>query len=474
MLVLINTNVMQPPIGPIGLDYVAGAARAGGIETRVVDLCLADDGDAALRGALAAGPSLVGLTFRNLDDCFWPSCRSFADELASLTARVRELTDAPIVLGGVGFSVMPGRILRHTGADFGIHGDGEQAVCALHHALAGRGRLEDVPGLLRRENGRTIANPPAWPERLSLPTARDAVDNAAYFRLGGQSGVETKRGCNRRCIYCADPLAKGRAARLRDPREVADEVEALAARGINVLHLCDSEFNIPRAHAMAVCDELTARGLTGLTRWYAYLAVTPFDEELASAMQQAGCVGIDFTTDSASPAMLMTYGHGHSVEDIASAVAICRRRGIAVMLDLLLGGPGETPNTAAETVTAIKRLDADCVGCGVGVRLYPGTPVEAMLRAGGPLEQNRGIRRKYDGPVDLLLPTFYVSRALGPQPAGLVRELIGGDRRFFEPADEQDLTRGHNYNDNAPLVRAIAQGHRGAYWHILSKLRNAQ
>jgi hypothetical protein len=32
------------------------------------------------------------------------------------------------------------------------------------------------------------------------------VDNAAYFRLGGQMGLETKRGCPSRCVFCADVL----------------------------------------------------------------------------------------------------------------------------------------------------------------------------------------------------------------------------------------------------------------------------
>ena len=30
MLTLINTNRMTPPIAPVGLDYMAGAARAAG------------------------------------------------------------------------------------------------------------------------------------------------------------------------------------------------------------------------------------------------------------------------------------------------------------------------------------------------------------------------------------------------------------------------------------------------------------
>ena len=61
---------------------------------------------------------------------------------------------------------------------------------------------------------------------------------------------------------------------------------------------------------------------------------------------------------------------------------------------------------------------------------------------------------------------------MGERPARLVRDLIAGDPRFFEPADE---TRGsYNYNDNEPLVRAIAGGARGAYWDILRKLREGR
>jgi radical SAM superfamily enzyme YgiQ (UPF0313 family) len=463
---------MAPAIGPIGLDYVAGAARRAGIETEALDLCLAQEPEAALRDYFSTRcPELVGLTFRNVDDCFWPSCRWFVPDLAEWVARVRGLTEAKIVLGGVGYSTAPAAILRAAGADFGVHGDGEEAIVALHEAVGGRRDLETVPGLLWRQGEAIRTNPPAWPETLRLPTGRGVIDNAAYFRLGGQGGVETKRGCNRRCIYCADPLAKGRALRLRDPAEVAAEVAALAGEGVDVLHLCDGEFNLPRRHAMGVCRALIERGLPDRVRWYAYLAVVPFDDELARTMKRAGCVGIDFTADSACEKLLAGYNQPHRLADIERAVMLCRQYGMAVMLDLLLGGPGETAETAGESIAAFKRIGPDCVGCGVGMRLYAGTPAEAMLRRGGALEDNPGIRRTYEGPVDLLRPTFYISPELGPAPAGLVRERIGGDKRFFEPADEEDLARGHNYNDNAPLVKAIAEGARGAYWHILSQLR---
>jgi radical SAM superfamily enzyme YgiQ (UPF0313 family) len=253
VLTLINANLMQPVIAPIGLDYVAGAARAAGIETHIVDLCLAEDPDAALRRELqSCSPALVGISVRNVDDSFWPSAQSFLPPLKELVRKVRLLTDAPIVLGGAGFSVLASRIVAWAGADYGIRGDGEAASVALYRGITGGRELSDIPGLV--SSG--FANPPAWnsgDSGLRIPTQRDAIDNAAYFRLGGQLGLETKRGCPAACDFCADILAKGSAARLRPPADVAAEAESLLRQGVDVLHLCDGEFNVPHTHARAVC-----------------------------------------------------------------------------------------------------------------------------------------------------------------------------------------------------------------------------
>jgi radical SAM superfamily enzyme YgiQ (UPF0313 family) len=484
MLALVNRNRMEPPIAPIGLEYVGRAARAAGIPTRIIDLGLTGSPDQALAKGLAEDPLLVGVTFRNVDDCFWPSAAWFVPELTHLVCRIRELCDAPIVLGGVGFSLFGAEIVALTGADFGLCGDGEQSTVALYEALLNGTDLGSVPGLVAAPAPNTgrggrgsvlrmgFAMPLHWPDELPRLSSRDLVDNKAYFERGGQVGLETKRGCPRQCSYCADPIAKGNAARLRHPADVADEVEALARQGVDVLHLCDGEFNLPRSHAVAVCDELIARG-SGV-RFYTYATVAPFDRELAAKMRRAGCVGINFTTDAASKPMLERYGALHGPEDIVEAAAICREHGIRSMMDLLLGGPGETTATAAETIAVLKRAQPDCVGASLGMRIYPGTPAHRALAGEGPLEDNPGVRRHYAGRVELVRPTFYVSPALGERPAELVNELIGGDSRFFAPAAESTgghAGRDHNYNANVALAAAIARGARGAYWDILRSLR---
>ncbi len=479
MLTLINTNRMVPAVGPIGLDYIAGAVKQAGPEVEVLDLCFEDSPTPAINKYFRSrNPELVGISFRNVDDCFWPSADWFVPRLKNTIKTVRSVSDAPIVIGGVGYSIFPGQILEYTGADFGICGDGEIATVALLGQLQGERRFTRVPGLLWRENGKIISNAPAWPGSISLSTARDSIDNLRYFTQGGQCGLETKRGCNRHCIYCADPLAKGNRLRLRDPCEVADEAQSLLAQGVNVLHLCDAEFNVPRSHAMAVCEEFINRSLRDKIGWYAYLTPSPFDEDLARAMARAGCVGINFTGDSGCEAMLVTYRQQHGKENIASAVKLCRNNNISVMVDLLLGGPGETPETIAETIRFMKKADPDCAGASLGIRIYPRTAMEKFAYEELQKEGERSIRRKYDAPVNLFKPTFYISATLGEHPAEMVRDLIDGDERFFEPAIEQALesveeddASNYNYNENNLISKSIAQGARGAYWDILRRLR---
>jgi radical SAM superfamily enzyme YgiQ (UPF0313 family) len=479
MLTLINTNRMVPAIGPIGLDYVAASLEKAGIDFDMVDLGLADEPEKVIQDYFSTRESeLVGLSFRNADDCFWPSADWFVPGLKDTIETIRSMTDAPIVLGGVGFSIFAGAIVEYTGADFGVLGDGEPAITELYRQLKAAKRFEDVPGLVWRENNRINTNPPSWPDSISLGTSRKFIDNQSYFKHGGQCGLETKRGCNRHCIYCADPLSKGTMLRLRKPSEVAGEVESLLSQGIDVLHLCDSEFNVPRDHAFAISEELNRRSLGDKVRWYAYLSPTPFDADLAKAMAQAGCVGIDFTGDSGSELMLRTYRQQHTREDLAKAVKLCRMNNIKVMIDLLLGGPGETPRTVRETIDFIKQIGPDCAGAALGLRVYPGTALEQIVAEELRNPTNSGIRRKYSGPVNLLKPTFYISPGLGERPAELVRDLINGDKRFFEPAIEtiiqpaEDDATNYNYNENLLLTQAIQKGARGAYWDILRQLRS--
>jgi radical SAM superfamily enzyme YgiQ (UPF0313 family) len=480
MLLLVNANRLNPPIAPVGLEYVGSAARDAAIEVTWLDLNLSDcervqpnDARQSLKAALGSvrglAPRLIGVSVRNVDDCFWPSAASYLPDHAELIAELKRLTGAPVVVGGVGFSAFGVRLMHALGADFGVRGDGELAIVELYRSLLTPEDWCKIEGLIWRSGGTWIANAPAFGSFHPRAAKRDLIDNRRYFALGGQIGVETKRGCPRRCIYCADPLAKGSSVRAKDPELVAEEFAGLVAQGIDVFHLCDGEFNVPRAHALAVCNALIRRNLGDKLRFYAYMAVRPFDLELATAMRRSGCVGINFTGDSGSQRMLLTYRAAHRKPHLDEAVRLCRKVGITCMIDLLLGGPGETPETIIETIEWTKQIEPDCVGAGLGMRLYPDTRAAELLAR----ENGAGILRRYTGPLDLTRPTFYISPALGANPAKLVRDVIASDPRFFPPLDSDNTNDDHNYGDNQQLARAIAGGARGAYWDILRSMRGA-
>ena len=178
MLTLINTNRMVPAIGPIGLDYVAGAVKQARLDVEVLDLCFEDDPAKAMKAYFRGrSPELVGLSFRNADDCFWPSADWFVPGLKDTVETIRSVTEAPVVIGGVGYSIFPEQILEHTGADFGVCGDGETAMIALIRQLQEPRKFEHVPGLLWRDNNGVRRNSPCWPDPISLTTARDSTSD---------------------------------------------------------------------------------------------------------------------------------------------------------------------------------------------------------------------------------------------------------------------------------------------------------
>jgi hypothetical protein len=187
-------------------------------------------------------------------------------------------------------------------------------------------------------------------------------------------------------------------------------------------------------------------------------------------MGEAGCVGINFGTDSGDPAMLRRLGRAHTPQDIGQAVRRCHQAGIVAMLDLLVGAPGETPASVARTIEVVRGAEPDCVGVALGARLYADTPLARQLAAPLAAGDHAGLRGHLTDNADLAMPLFYLAPELGEDPVGLLKDLLAGDERFFFGWPD-DTQADYNYDDNPELVQAIRDGHRGAYWDILRRSR---
>jgi len=471
-VILINFNRLFPPIAPLALDYLGSALEEAGIEPYLADLAWTQEPYRFLKDTIKKdGPFvLAAVTVRNLDDSSFLSRNFFLPEIRDLVSWLQKEGNLPVVLGGCGFSILPAEVLQYCGADYGIWGDGEETLPLLAAGLQQGIEVTALPGLLYHRGGRVRYN---YPRFVTLPekgylSRRSLVDNHRYFVRGGQGNLETKRGCSGSCVYCADPLARGRGERLRSPRHVVEEFRNLLDRGIDCFHLCDAEFNRPTFHAEEICRALIDSGVSEKISWYVYCSPEPFSGELAYLMKKAGCAGINFGVDSANEEMLSRLGRDHNQHSLKEMARHCHQQRIPFMIDLLIGGPGETSETVAESIEFVKNLDPLAVGISLGIRIYRGTPLEHELRSRVFSPTADFLYGKVKDNENFLQPVYYLAPGIGEDAYSYLNELIGDDPRFFSLADPRK-DRDYSYTENQVLMEAIEQGHRGAFWHILKK-----
>lgn len=403
LLVSANRERIPDPIFPLGLAYIAAAARQAGHEVAVADLCFGlHPLDDLRRQVNAFQPDVVGLSIRNIDNAAYPLTVEYLDQHREVVDTLRAVTRAPIVLGGSGFAILPEPYMQALDGDWGVAGEGEQAFVELLVALDRGWNPAGIPGVIsRRTSGYTpvsatpVRRPADW--AAGLRPARDLFDYPRYIRRGGMGNVQTKRGCVFRCSYCTYPLLEGNRFRARETGDVVDELEALMTDyGPHDVFFVDSILNFPVGHVEALCEEILRRRLR--LRWSCYATPVKLSREQASLMARAGCDGMELGSDAVEDGQLGRLGKSFDADVVRRANAHGLEAGLRVCHTVIFGGPGETESSVRATCRALRAMRPTAVVAMTGVRLYPGTPLTRQLVAEGKIRSDEAG----------LLPTFYV------------------------------------------------------------------
>jgi len=398
LIVATNQESRPDPVVPLGAACVAGAARTAGHDVAVYDACFAGEAwsDELADRLRAFDPDVVGLSLRNVDDVAWPAAHSYVDHHVAVARLVRCVAPrAWLVAGGSAFTLFPEAFLDALEADAGVVGGGETVFVELLARLPAAGRREG-----RRAGPRIVRDPRGVAGASETDPAIDLFDLDRYARLGGALNVQTRRGCGFTCSYCTYPQLEGSRVRPYDASRVVSHVERLhRERGATHFFVVDNVFNVPARAALDFCETLAERRLP--VSWTAYVTPLGMTADLAAAMARAGCRSVEIGTEAAHPATLAALGKPFQPEDVERACAALRAAGIRYCHSLILGGPGETPETLDRTAELIDRTRPNAVVAMLGVRLYRDTPLSRSL------EREGRIRR-----VDIgLRPVFYLSEA---------------------------------------------------------------
>lgn len=425
LLVATNRERSPYPVAPLGALCVAGAARAAGHDVKFLDMGSARFPQRALRGALAENEfQAVAFGIRNLDNCWFFAPRSYFDEVREFAEIVRENFSGPLILGGTGFSVSPEGWMKRLNADCGVLGEGERAFVEVLSHLEKNLPLDGIDGVITTP---TSAKPSrAIPQLGELaPPAHDLCHYSRYLHGGGFVGVQTKRGCPFKCTYCIYPQLEGKRYRLRPPEAVGEEVKKVF-RQSNVRHFffVDSVFNDPRKHALAVCRELSRRKLP--VQWNAFCNPVGFDAELARAMAEAGCVGVEFGLDVASEKMFAAMAKPFGQKETRIALQAARDAGLPFANFMLFGGPTETWKDVEDTQNFLKSCaPANAVFATIGIRVFENTPLAATAIAEGQVAPD----------ADLFEPTYYLSSALAEDTEKKLDRIARRDASWQSPVD---------------------------------------
>ncbi len=396
-----NREDINMPTLPMGLGCVAAATQKANHDVLFVDLLTTGDIRRVIGKSIDEfAPQVIGVSVRNIDDQVMNSTRFMLDQAKAVVSLCRKLSNAPLVLGGAGYSMFPQSALEYLGADMGIQGEGEVSFPVLLKHIEQQTDLSGVPGLYLRGQGlqakrtyiKDLGSLP-FPEPSLLVSANGEKEN--YWLP-----FQTRRGCPLDCSYCSTATIEGHLVRQRSPAAAVRELTRWVGAGFNQVFFVDNTFNLPQSYAMDLCSRLVGASLD--FTWRCILYPRKISEDLVKAMARAGCSEVSLGFESGNNEILRALNKRFDTGEIRRANKIFTDYGIRRMGFLMLGAPGETRKSVAQSFDFAESLDLDALKITLGIRIYPHTDLAKTAIEEGQIAADD----------NLLFPRFYIDQEL--------------------------------------------------------------
>ncbi|MBN1793652.1 MAG: radical SAM protein [Candidatus Omnitrophica bacterium] len=292
----------------------------------------------------------------------------------------------PVALCGADSNIQKEDFLKaHPYITYVLVGEYEHTLLDLVRHMNGSQDLQDVPGLLFRNNGNIVKTAPRplcnlddlpWPLRDRLPMHK-------YFDAPG--GIPTpsaqmwaSRGCPYQCIFCAWPhiMYGGGTYRTRNTIDVVDEMEYLIKKmNFKSIYFDDDTFNIGRKRMLELCQEIKRRTKEGQmpgVPWAIMARADLMDEELLTEMKSAGLYAVKYGVESAVQEILDSSNKKMDLKKAERMIRLTKAMDMKIHLTFTFGLPGETFETIKKTTDFALRMDPDSVQFSITTP-FPGT-----------------------------------------------------------------------------------------------------
>ncbi len=347
---------IMKPYPPLGILYICSHLRKKGMSVEVFDSTFSSRHE--LWERLRQGPPSVVGVYANL------MTRPNAVEIL----RAAKEAGWQTIVGGP----EPGAYLNEylaAGADVVVIGEGEVTLEELVPALKSKSfeTLARVDGIaFRAPEGSIVRTKPReqirdidaqpWPARESIDLARYIEVWREHHGMGSVSLI-TARGCPYHCRWCSHDVF-GKTHRRRKPVSVADELEWLIDRyQPEMAWMADDVFTIHHGWLFQYAAELKRRRLR--LPFECISRADRLNPQVAQTLAEMGCFRVWIGSESGSQRILDAMERGVTVEQVQTAVALCRSAGIQTGMFLMWGYEGEELSDIEATVEHVKKTDPD-------------------------------------------------------------------------------------------------------------------
>lgn len=313
------------------------------------------------------------------------------DIVADFMVELKKLNSSLLFCaGGVAVSHAAKEALEYLkDIDLIIRGEGELTLCELMFRILQKRDWRKCLGITYRENGQIVTNKSRNPiEDLDQLPWAERVMLKHYH--GSKVRIQTARGCEGHCTFCAESrvfdLDAGKTSwRGRTAKNIVDEIENIVAQhAINFFSIVDESYEDPASgigfkRIENISDEILARGLD------VYYEVMMRSENVLKIpisvwdkMKKSGLVGVLLGIESGSNNALKTYGKIATVnENIEAYNFLYEQLGINVIAGFIMFNPYSTINEYYENVDFVKKmgLEYSFRVFSNKVHLYYGTPL---------------------------------------------------------------------------------------------------
>lgn len=289
--------------------------------------------------------------------CFtiWSTSIFFALKLALKIKKIDK--NKLIVFGGYWCNVRGMEIFNYPQVDIVVKGEGEETLLEIVKQYAETGSIEFCKGAIIRRNGKILdCGLRTEIEDINLLPYPDFTDfDLEKYVFKYHIPISFSRGCSWRCSFCT-VFRSWQKFRVRSAENIYDEILFRLKQypKLQQFEICDTAFNQDITMLSKLCDLIIENNIKVKFSGMAQIR-KEMNLELLKKINKAGFCLCNYGIESGSQQVLDAMGKKYTVEDAQNVIRETYNAGIDVVLNFIVGFPGETEKDFEETLHFIER-----------------------------------------------------------------------------------------------------------------------